>query len=361
MKLKHLHGTKGQTLVIVALALFALIALVALAIDGGNLMAERRRMQNAADAAALAGARAICARDADPVEQAQLYAQQNGAELDLSEITIEGQTAEVTAARAVNTYFAGIIGFRTVEVRAEAAAMCGRARGACGLWPLTFAKGNWEQAQCGDKVVLWDSDPLVYGESRNPCMDYDCSVLADLGAITNIPMLGRAWVDFSAAIAPGVDDPCDSSGCGASELTYRLRGYDNKGATCISWIELNTCIPGATGSGVAASAWDTAGSQTNKIVTFPLYDTMGCTMSNDPGNTCGNLRFYISNFGCARVLRSAVLNRLRNDVTPAKMKVIVAEIPCQDGQLHPECFSSCGGTIGDEPEPGDVISVSLLK
>lgn len=57
MKLKHLHGTKGQTLVIVALALFALIALVALAIDGGNLMAERRRMQNAADAAALAGAR----------------------------------------------------------------------------------------------------------------------------------------------------------------------------------------------------------------------------------------------------------------------------------------------------------------
>ena len=41
-------------------------------------------MQNAADAAALAGARAICAKDADPVEKAQLYPTQNGAQLDLT-------------------------------------------------------------------------------------------------------------------------------------------------------------------------------------------------------------------------------------------------------------------------------------
>ncbi len=46
----------GQTLVWVALAMVVLLAFVGLAIDGGAVYAERRRMQNAADAGALAGA-----------------------------------------------------------------------------------------------------------------------------------------------------------------------------------------------------------------------------------------------------------------------------------------------------------------
>jgi len=50
---------RGQALVIMVFALIGLLAFVALAIDGGNTLTERRRAQNAADAGALAGARTL--------------------------------------------------------------------------------------------------------------------------------------------------------------------------------------------------------------------------------------------------------------------------------------------------------------
>lgn len=347
----------GQVLVTVALVLVVLIAFVALAVDVGNFYGQRRTMQNAADAAALAGARSICARDGtDPRAQAELYAEQNGADLDLTEITINGGTVEVAAGREVDTYFAGLIGFRTVEVYAEAAAACGPAAGACGLWPLSFEQGRWGELQCGDRVLLWDDD-------RADCDVWECETVGDwTGIREEVPLQGRAWVDFSAAIE-GVPDACDSSGCGASELTYRLRGYDNKNQPCLSFVSLPYCIAGATGSGVAASAWMTAGNQQGRIVSFPLYTSLGCVMDHDPGNACGNQRFYVETIGCARVLGAERLcpkGVIRKNCNGPR--VIVVEIPCvDDGDPHPDCNTACGGTAGGEPRPGEATSVSLLK
>ena len=56
---QHHESERGQAIVILAFAMVALLAFAALAIDGGNAYVERRRAQNAADAAALAGARQI--------------------------------------------------------------------------------------------------------------------------------------------------------------------------------------------------------------------------------------------------------------------------------------------------------------
>src|SRR3972149_1920131 len=50
---------RGQAMVIFVLAIAGLLAFIALAIDGGNTLTERRRAQNAADAGALAGARTL--------------------------------------------------------------------------------------------------------------------------------------------------------------------------------------------------------------------------------------------------------------------------------------------------------------
>jgi Flp pilus assembly protein TadG len=83
------RNERGQVLVIVALAFVVLLLFAGLAIDGGALHFSRRRMQNAADAAALAGARvlsdAICESEdgSDPAD-AQVaaavwdYAERNG-------------------------------------------------------------------------------------------------------------------------------------------------------------------------------------------------------------------------------------------------------------------------------------------
>jgi Flp pilus assembly protein TadG len=55
MKLNRKYE-RGQALILIALAIVGMIGLVALAIDGGNVFSNRRSAQNAADAAALAGA-----------------------------------------------------------------------------------------------------------------------------------------------------------------------------------------------------------------------------------------------------------------------------------------------------------------
>src|SRR5690348_871014 len=50
---------RGQAIVILALASFALIAAVGLAVDGGSMYAQRRNAQNAADAGAMAVTRVM--------------------------------------------------------------------------------------------------------------------------------------------------------------------------------------------------------------------------------------------------------------------------------------------------------------
>ena len=53
---KRRDKERGQALIVLAFALLALVAFAGLAIDGGRLYAQRRQTQNAADAAAMAGA-----------------------------------------------------------------------------------------------------------------------------------------------------------------------------------------------------------------------------------------------------------------------------------------------------------------
>lgn len=56
MKTRNLNKASGQILILLAVGLVALLGFVALALDGGSIYLDRRSAQNAADAAALAGA-----------------------------------------------------------------------------------------------------------------------------------------------------------------------------------------------------------------------------------------------------------------------------------------------------------------
>jgi len=78
---KLYHQEKGQAMVIVALALVGLIGFLALVIDGGVAFAARRQMQNAADSAAIAGARELEAGNKDEssiLSEIHAYAEANG-------------------------------------------------------------------------------------------------------------------------------------------------------------------------------------------------------------------------------------------------------------------------------------------
>ncbi len=76
MKQKN-RNESGQSIVILAFALVVLMGIMAVAIDGGRIYTMRRDAQNAADAAALQGARALC-RDEDFEAKALEVAGTNG-------------------------------------------------------------------------------------------------------------------------------------------------------------------------------------------------------------------------------------------------------------------------------------------
>jgi len=56
MKKPHRSSERGQALILIVFAILGLFGITALAIDGGNVYADRRRAQNAVDSAALAAA-----------------------------------------------------------------------------------------------------------------------------------------------------------------------------------------------------------------------------------------------------------------------------------------------------------------
>jgi hypothetical protein len=144
----------GQILVIVALAMVALMAMAMLLLDGGALLVNRRSAQNAADAAALAGARVYCgSRDAtweDDVKPAiKQYAEDYNAATvlwDQTKITDEnvGVIAGLLKGEVVVTvqfehgsFFARLFGQEMLTATATAGAGCFN-YGASVVLPIAF-------------------------------------------------------------------------------------------------------------------------------------------------------------------------------------------------------------------------------
>lgn len=125
---------RGQVLVLVVLALVVLIGCVALAVDVGMLWGVRRKMQTAADAAAVAGA--VASRQSQDVTAAannvaSLNGYTDGANGVIITITNPySSTVCTSAAKCVKvaiaqpqpTYFLRVLGFSSINVSVSAAA-----------------------------------------------------------------------------------------------------------------------------------------------------------------------------------------------------------------------------------------------
>lgn len=129
---RRLHGEEGQVLVMVALMMIGVVGVVGLVSDGGLVFAQRRDLQNVADAAAAAGAMQVdeaayratgevvldeqLARDA-----AALYLEAEGGGLDYAVSVLPGRV-EVSVTRTASTGFLRVIGINDIEVTASASA-----------------------------------------------------------------------------------------------------------------------------------------------------------------------------------------------------------------------------------------------
>ena len=115
-------------IVLLAVLMVVLLGVCGLVIDGGNWMVNRREIQNAADAAALAGASQIPSGSSlPPIETAREQYANNGDPSDTVTVTsttylTSGDSITVTASRKVDTFFTSIFGLDQVTETATARA-----------------------------------------------------------------------------------------------------------------------------------------------------------------------------------------------------------------------------------------------
>jgi len=187
--IKNHNLEKGQIIVIVAVAMFALIAMAALILDGGALLVNKRAAQNAADAGALAGARVFCRQktfDQTAVETAiSQYAAENNAtviwgkpntwirttNLEDIEGLVKGEVI-VTVEVSHGSFFAKIFGLDYLTARADAGAGCFPYLAEVVL-PIAYpcnppqAEAETEGYDCDFFPLDWDVIEEVMGDEEN--------------------------------------------------------------------------------------------------------------------------------------------------------------------------------------------------
>ena len=227
---------KGQAVVMVALALVVLMGSLGLAIEGGRAYAERRAMQNAADAGALAGARAL-AQGQGPstaTSTATQYARRNGADRDV-DVTVQGNTVTVVAHKSFSTVFAGFVGWPVLSVSARAEAGYSPVGGKEDLFPTVIKEFDFVY---GDVYTIWDDDKEVQ----------------DPGATHVIVGGNRGWANFNGGSV------------GDSELKLWVReGYPGR-------IDVGDWVNGEPGT--SSAAVNESHCRLGQTIFVAMYDTM---------------------------------------------------------------------------------------
>ena len=170
MKPSHrTHTQDGQMLVLFGVALVALLGMGALAVDGGLMYAQRRGLQNAADAGSLAATRymaqswkggALTANDAQVFTVASHFAGRNGVDAADRVLTLEyidqndavigrhpgsvpggARGARVTVTGDQRALLSGIFGYSSVHPAARASARFGPPGSGLGVAPLVVDAG----------------------------------------------------------------------------------------------------------------------------------------------------------------------------------------------------------------------------
>ena len=117
----------GQAIVLMAIALTVLMGMSALVLDVGLWMRSDRRLQQTADAAALAGAQMLPTDPAGAKALALNYANQNGGDVLAADIVVSttytsNDTISVDAAKNEPGIFSKVLGINSARVEASAKA-----------------------------------------------------------------------------------------------------------------------------------------------------------------------------------------------------------------------------------------------
>ena len=335
----------GLVLVQLALMMVVLLLFVALAVDMGHIYAERRRMQNAADAGALAGARELCFGSPGlVVARATEYAVgRNGAHAAL--VGIDVNKVRVVTSETTDTYFAGLIGLSTVDVSAEATAACGQTTRLCTVFPVAFDWSTWNSIPCGSEFYVWDDDSV----GDDLCVKCKCEEV--IGSAASVGPGDRGWLRLSAPPAPWPNPYGCGFDCGSASLACWIR-YDFGGP-----INIGDCVPGKTG--VDTSALVAAVAREGDFLYVLVWGPGPCGPDNTVGECTGDL-YHIVSFGYISLeqvnykLTIPPREGYQQKDCPKNVKVMRVVKYCNPPP------AGCGRTDGIPPGGGLPSAVSLI-
>jgi hypothetical protein len=280
------NGERGQGLVLAALVMAVLLGVVALALDVGLLLHERRTAQNAADAMSLAGALELPDDPAAAVLKAQEWAAKNGVPADEIQ-TIEvrttfvaNDTLHVEVSRDFSWVFGRVMGMVSSEVGADASAIKGSPVGLGGLRPFAVTDEMFQPLASGDTSVLkFDAGDSQSGNFLPIRLDgQGASVYEE-----TIMYGSNAWVCIAGQERPGCPSiVITETGNVVGPTEAALEWVDlNTPAACDTFDEVFTPIAGSDMFAMAASCnpWTTSQPAT-KVAIVPVIDKL-CNGSCD--------------------------------------------------------------------------------
>ena len=320
-KIKAIRGFEnGQVLPLVVVSFFVIIAMVALIIDGGAVMSNRRTAQAAADAGALAGAQRACLGFNDAQSVAVYYATVNN-DATTAVATVDGKQVTVYTTVEHPSFFARIFGDPTLEANAEAIAGCYGVKGKAVI-PVSWAcypndGGPFPSAYgCKMQTLNWKSVGPLVDPDWDPSSERvsTLSISDYAGNSKTYKMSGTNIVDAATSKIPpeqiyiifdgdkicGGGTICDLDGDGKDDIlvggdrgylylddisTHNLKDYID--LSNIS-IDSHIWLSGKSGKDVALINKMVDRNYSGRVVMIPVYNTL-CDDKPSTNPACGTV------------------------------------------------------------------------
>ena len=263
------RGESGQGLVVGTLVMVMILGFAAMTVDVGLFLHEKRELQNAADAAALAGVQELPFSAADAEFIAQEWAENNGIgadELEAIEIStthVANDTITVRVKRDVPFIFARVLGLSGDTMRADATARIGSPSWGSNVMPWALLKSAQEGTVYDTEVIL------KYSAQEGSSGDYGAlALLGGTGSQTyyeNILNGAETCVGCVEQTEPG-----NMVGKTEAGLHDRL---ESTSEACDEFGEVFDAVgDGWRFSSNECNPWKEEGADSNRVVLIPVID-----------------------------------------------------------------------------------------
>lgn len=268
----------GQMLIMVVASLAVLLGFSAMAVDVGSYAVDRRKLQNAADAAALAAAAEL--PSAGTAQTVALdYAQKNQVPAADVAVTVVQQSlpavpnpyVQVAVKRNHTFFFARAIGIGRQDVRASAKAVKTSPGGDNGLMPWTVNEATLNATEPGQQAVLkYDSNGVHNGNFGALAIDgtgasvYRSTIIN--GSQSMVCVTGLADCEGVTVET----EPGNMIGPTREGVNARIAATD---AHCDTFGEVFTPVPGTSGKynlNRDCNPWLSGGYASQRVVLIPI-------------------------------------------------------------------------------------------